>query len=44
MHPQTQEKSMDKLKLLQDKSRLAESGGGAGRRGKKRAAGQNDRS
>jgi propionyl-CoA carboxylase beta chain len=40
MHPQTQEKSMDKLKLLQDKSRLAESGGGTARLEKQRAAGK----
>ena len=40
MHPQTQEKPMDKLKLLQDKSQLAESGGGAARLEKQRAAGK----
>ena len=40
MQPQTQEKSMDKLELLQEKSQLAESGGGAARLEKQRAAGK----
>lgn len=40
MQPQTQEKSMDKLELLQEKSRLAESGGGEARLEKQRASGK----
>lgn len=40
MQPQTQEKSMDKLELLQEKSRLAEFGGGTVRLEKQRAAGK----
>jgi len=40
MQPQIQEKSMDKLELLQEKSRLAELGGGAQRLEKQRAAGK----
>ncbi len=40
MKPQTQEKSMNKLDLLQEKSRLAELGGGAARLEKQRAAGK----
>ena len=40
MQPQTQEKSMDKLKLLQERSQLAELGGGAARLEKQRASGK----
>lgn len=40
MHPQTQEKSMDKLELLREKSRLAEQGGGAARLEKQKASGK----
>lgn len=40
MQPQIKEKSMDKLKLLLEKSQLAESGGGAARIEKQRASGK----
>ena len=40
MQPQIQENSMDKLKLLQEKSQLAESGGGSARLEKQRASGK----
>lgn len=40
MKPQTQEQSMNKLELMQEKSRLAELGGGAARLEKQRAAGK----
>lgn len=40
MQPQTQEKSMDKLELLQEKSQLAELGGGEARLEKQRASGK----
>jgi propionyl-CoA carboxylase beta chain len=40
MQPQTQEKSMNKLELLQEKSRIAELGGGAARLEKQRSSGK----
>ena len=40
MQPQTQEKSMDKLELLQEKSLLAETGGGEARLEKQRGSGK----
>jgi propionyl-CoA carboxylase beta chain len=40
MQPQTQEKSMDKLEMLREKSRLAELGGGTARIEKQRASGK----
>src|SRR3954451_17677953 len=40
MEPQTQEKSMNKLELLKEKSRIAELGGGAARLEKQRASGK----
>jgi propionyl-CoA carboxylase beta chain len=40
MQPQTQEKSMGKLELLQEKSQLAEKGGGAERLEKQHASGK----
>src|SRR5215204_2913892 len=40
MQPQTQEKSMNKLELLQEKSQLAELGGGSARLEKQRASGK----